>query len=305
MIDITILTPTYNRADTLKRLYESLLVQSQHNFQWLIVDDGSTDSTRDLISDLMNKKAIDINYVYQENGGKARALNTGFRSVETKVFAVVDSDDYLKSNAIETINKYLNYVESDKEIGGFFFHYEQKDIGKIYSKKELEKDMIFNCFEYFKEYGKHDGCLCYLNEVVKAYEYPEYSGEKYVGPTVLQMEMAEKYKVLYSPVVIGTAEYQPNGLTNSGRNLRVRNPLGMLYYNSLKQKQANNKLEKFKASTFMWAYAILSKKKVTAIDILKTNNHHFYMTLSLIPGIFLSCYWTMKYNLKNGSELKK
>lgn len=298
MNDITILTPTFNRADTIEKLYNSLLNQTQSDFQWVVVDDGSTDDTKKLISEYIENNLINIKYIYQENGGKARALNRAFRSIDTKVFVVVDSDDYLKNEAIEIIKKYLTYTESNNEIGGFFFHYEEHNVGKIHSRKELNKDRVLNCFEYFEEYGKHDGCLCYLNKVVKKYQYPEYTGEKYIGPTVLQMKMSDEFKILYSPVVIGIAAYQPNGLTNSGRYLRVNNPLGMRYYNFLKQKRTKNRLEKLKTSIFIWSYAKIGKTKESFIDQLKTNNHYLYMFLSYIPGLLLSKYWVLKYRGK-------
>ena len=66
---ITILTPSYNRAHTLTRLFESLIQQSNQNFEWLIVDDGSHDKTFDLVSDFIGKNKINIKYFFQENKG--------------------------------------------------------------------------------------------------------------------------------------------------------------------------------------------------------------------------------------------
>lgn len=96
MNEVVILTPTFNRAHTLTRLYESLKEQSDGKFDWVIIDDGSTDDTKSLIDKMIGENLLNIRYVFQENGGKARALNKGFLHCSyASVFMVVDSDDYL------------------------------------------------------------------------------------------------------------------------------------------------------------------------------------------------------------------
>ena len=100
---ITIFTPTYNRANFLPRLYESLKRQTRKDFVWLVVDDGSIDNTRDLIKSWMGEHIIDIRYIFKENGGKMRAHNVGVQECETELFMCLDSDDYLTDNALERV----------------------------------------------------------------------------------------------------------------------------------------------------------------------------------------------------------
>lgn len=97
---VTILTPSYNRAHTLNRLYESLEKQSKKDFEWLIVDDGSTDGTRDLVDKIKKDATITIKYIYKNNGGKHTAINEGVKIIETPLTFIVDSDDYLTEDAI-------------------------------------------------------------------------------------------------------------------------------------------------------------------------------------------------------------
>ena len=106
MKTITIITPTYNRAILLKRLYESLKNQTNYDFEWLIVDDGSTDDTQTVIQEFEKENLIAIQSLRQDNGGKHRALNRGIARVNTELIFIVDSDDYLPKDAVDLILRY-------------------------------------------------------------------------------------------------------------------------------------------------------------------------------------------------------
>lgn len=101
---LTIFTPTFNRAHTLPRLYESLLNQTDYNFEWLIVDDGSSDDTSNLIETFKDEK-FPIRYIYQNNGGKHIASNVGLKAAKGDIFVVLDSDDWFYPNAVQVFNE--------------------------------------------------------------------------------------------------------------------------------------------------------------------------------------------------------
>ena len=112
---ITVFTPTYNRAYILKNLYESLMRQTVQKFEWLIVDDGSTDETADLVATWQKENKISIRYLKQRNGGKQRAHNKGVEECKTELFVCVDSDDYIAECSIESILKtWKNMINDDK-----------------------------------------------------------------------------------------------------------------------------------------------------------------------------------------------
>lgn len=132
---LTIFTPTYNRAHTLQRLYESLLHQTCMDFEWLVIDDGSTDKTPELISSFIEENKIPIRYIRKENGGLYTGYNIAYTNISTELNVCVDSDDYMPEKAVEIIrktwrergsNRYAGitgldfYAHSDKPIGGFF-----------------------------------------------------------------------------------------------------------------------------------------------------------------------------------------
>ena len=99
---VTVFTPAYNRANTIHRVYDSLKAQTYKNFEWVIIDDGSTDNTKSVVEKFMAEdNFFDIRYYYQENGGKHIATNSGVQKAKGEFFITFDSDDGCKSNAIE------------------------------------------------------------------------------------------------------------------------------------------------------------------------------------------------------------
>jgi glycosyltransferase involved in cell wall biosynthesis len=299
MNDIVILTPTYNRAKTLPKLYESLKNQKNNNFDWLVVDDGSNDETRSVIDKFIDENLINIIYIYQPNGGKARALNTGFSKYEyTSVFMVVDSDDYLLPTATDYVYEYIKKYEQNKEVGGFFFHYNTPD-GKLlnYSGKVISKDELLTRYEYNNKYKQNDGCVCYFSRSLQKYRYPEFEGEKYVGPTVIQMEMSDEYKFVFSPKVVGVAEYLEGGLSKSGRKLRLKNPLGMIYYSKLMMSPKAGLITQIKYAISIWPYARIAN--ISIFEILKSVNGKSLLLISYLPGALLYFKWKRLMNNTN------
>lgn len=286
-----ILTPTYNRVNTLPKLYQSLVKQSSKNFTWLIIDDGSTDGTKDYINKIQHEELIKIEYVYIKNGGKARALNKAFSLYENAtIFVVVDSDDHLLENAVSIIEKYLSIYNDTNDVGAFFFHYmtEGGEILKT-SGRIIEVDQVMTRYEYNNKYQQNDGCVCYLGRAVKKYKYPDFDGEKYIGPTVIQMEMAEEYKMVFSPQVIGVAKYLEGGLSKAGRKLRIKNPKGMLYYSQLMIKSYSKPITRIKHAISLWAYATILNKKYP--EVIKEIKSPILLNLSYIPGKILYRKW--------------
>ncbi len=100
---LTVFTPTYNRAFTLHLCYESLKRQSCKDFVWLIIDDGSSDNTRELVNSWIAENTVSIQYYYQENQGMHGAHNAAYERIETELNVCIDSDDYMADHAIEKI----------------------------------------------------------------------------------------------------------------------------------------------------------------------------------------------------------
>lgn len=291
MNEIVVLTPTYNREHTIMKLYESLKQQTFKNITWLIIDDGSNDGTEIKIKEAIEENFVHIIYIKQENGGKARALNNGFKHIDYDcLFVIVDSDDHLLEDGLENIYLTRKKHQTNSKLGGFFFHYTEQAKGPITAKKKLNKEKVLSPFDYFNQYGKNDGCLCYEKKAVEKYQYPEFDGEKYVGPTVLQMRMAKEYNILYSPIVVGVAEYQENGLTRLGRKLRINNPNGMIVYTKLKLEKEKNFLKKLKFAISIWAYFIQLNKHPK--KLIMGSENRLLLIFTYLPGLYLNSKWS-------------
>lgn len=144
-MDITVLTPAYNRGG-IQRLYASLDKQYNKNFEWMIVDDGSTDDTAQVVKELQESSDFKIRYIYKRNGGKHTALNVGVENVESKLTFIVDSDDWLKPNAIETVLRYHENYGKRNELCGYSFLRAFPD-GKINGKEFEPNEWIASYIE--------------------------------------------------------------------------------------------------------------------------------------------------------------
>ena len=115
---ITVLTPSYNRGDLLKNLYQSLREQIFDDFEWIVVDDGSTDSTSEIITHFKEDKKIVIKYIKQSNGGKHTAINAGVKISTGELIIIVDSDDTLPKDSLLIINNQYLKIREDATVGG-------------------------------------------------------------------------------------------------------------------------------------------------------------------------------------------
>lgn len=290
MTEIVIVTPSYNRKEFLKKLYNSLLKQDNYDFKWLIIDDGSTDDTGNYIQKLIDDNYIKIEYHYKGNGGKCRALNYAFELVENDTFLlIVDSDDILLPDGVSKVKRSVEKFNKEN-IGAIFFLYELTNGKRILgSKNELNTTIVSDRYEYNRLYGQHDGCIGYYSRAIKKYKYPEFEGETYVGPTVIQLAMSREFSIVFTPKVVGIAEYQPNGLTKKGRKLRINNPKGMIRYAELQMSSNNSFLIRFKYAISVWAYLRLGKLSVA--NPLQIFPNRKIALLSYLPGIILFKRW--------------
>ena len=143
----TVFTPTYDRSDLLKRVYDSLEEQTYKDFEWLIVDDGSTDSTRDFIENLQSTASFDIHYSWKENGGKYTAINQGVSEARGRYFAIMDSDDWYLPDALEKMLECWNHVPDEtknsyKGVCGLFEYESGVFVGSKFPKDIFESNDI-------------------------------------------------------------------------------------------------------------------------------------------------------------------
>lgn len=225
---ITVITPTYNRVDLLPRLYESLLAQTNQNFEWLVVDDGSTDKTDGLIQRYCRENAIKISYIKQENAGKHTALNRGIACIESELTFIVDSDDYLPPDAVEIILSYHHKYKNTPGLCGYSFLRCHQD-GRVNTAYFPEDEKIASYLET-RINGNIGGdkAEVFYTDILKKYPFPVYEGEKYMPEDAVWMQMSGPYQMVHINRNVYICDYLEGGLTNTGRKMKIHSPRGMV-----------------------------------------------------------------------------
>lgn len=228
MLTLTIFTPAYNRAHLLPRLYKSLCKQTCQDFCWLIVDDGSSDNTRELVQSWIEENKIPINYEYKPNGGMHTAHNIAYRLIKTVLNTCIDSDDYMPVDAVEKIVTYWKSHGSD-QVNGIIGLDADTQGNIIGSRLPDDKDaMTLTDFYHFG--GKGDKKLVYRTDVMKSLpEYPVFEGEKYVGLGYKYMLADLQRPMLLLNEILVNVDYQPDGSSNTMWKQYGRHPQGFAF----------------------------------------------------------------------------
>lgn len=229
MAFLTVFTPTYNRAHTLGRTYESLCKQKCKEFIWLIVDDGSTDQTKELVRKWQKQdNGFEIQYIYKKNGGMHTAHNTAYANIHTELNICIDSDDKMASDAVEKIKVIWEQIR-DKNYAGIIAldsDFNGNIIGKSFSDDMKETTLG----EYYAAGGQGDKKLIYRTDVINSVpEYPVFSGEKYVGLVYKYTLIDQKYKLYVLKDVVCEVEYQPEGSSETMWKQYLQNPRGFAF----------------------------------------------------------------------------
>ncbi len=223
---LTIFTPAYNRAHTLPRTYESLCAQQCKDFIWLVVDDGSSDNTAELVKEWQQKdNGFEIRYVYKDNGGMHTAHNTAYALIDTELNTCIDSDDKLAVDAVEKILTKWAKVRDQGYAGiiGLDADFDGNIIGKGFPEGMTETTVI----GYYAAGGSGDKKLVYRTEIINQYpEYPVFEGEKYISLAYKYRLIDQSYKMAVLDEVLCNVEYQPDGSTNTMWRQYLKNPKG-------------------------------------------------------------------------------
>lgn len=227
---ITILTPTYNREEGIKTLWKALQNQTVKDFEWLVVDDGSTDNTRGLIKQLQTESDFSIRYIYKDNGGKHTALNRGIDSSESELIFIVDSDDLVTEDAVDLILKFHKKYRDQPDICGYAFLRAFPD-GRINGKEFVPNEMIASYIDarINREDTLADKAEVFKAHCLKEFPFPEYPGERFLGEDLVWMRMARKYKMVHVNQVIYVGNYMEDGLTNNRRKHNIASPVGCMH----------------------------------------------------------------------------
>jgi len=267
----TIFTPTYNRADLLPRVYDSLTRQTFKDFEWIIVDDGSTDHTAAIVDELIRKSeevGFSIRYFYKQNGGKHTAHNLGAKEALGELFFIVDSDDVLPDNALEIVAEEWKKICHDKSFAGIGGLDADFSTGEIVGTGLPQEVMDGNHVEVrFNHPIDGDMKEVFRSDVLREFLFPEVPGEHFCPEVLAWNRIGTKYRLRFLNKVIYWAEYQQGGITSNIIKTRMASPiLTMTTYQEMLTYDVPMKL-KVKSAINYWRFRCCVKGQMPAINL--------------------------------------
>ena len=231
MPTITVFTPTYNRAYIIEKLYRSLQHQTISDFEWLVIDDGSTDDTKGLFENWMKEdNNFSIRYYEVENGGKHRAINKATDLAQGKLFFIVDSDDHLTEDALETILRWAEGIPKGQKFCGVSGNRGKNScdiIGTTFEGEYVDATSLER--NKFKITG--DKAEVFYTEILRQYKFDEIEGENFITEATVWDRMAyDGYRIRWFNKVTYICDYLEDGLTNNIKDVFSKNPIGTARY---------------------------------------------------------------------------
>jgi glycosyltransferase involved in cell wall biosynthesis len=260
---ITVFTPAYNRAGHLNKLYDTLCIQTFKDFEWVVVNDGSTDQTEEVLLAIQEDNIIELTLISQPNAGKHIAINTGANAAQGELFFIVDSDDWLPNDALENVNHYWETVKSENKqeqfagVSGNRIHSDGTVNGGDVPYDVLDT----NVFTYRHRMGiKGDKAEVYLTNVLKQYPFPTFDGEKFCPESLVWYRIGEKYDLRFFNKGIYSGDYLDGGLTASSKTIRAKSPrYTAITYKEMVNNTRSPLLAKIKASINYWRFSPYNK----------------------------------------------
>lgn len=290
MSKLTVFTPTYNRAYLLPQLYTSLCKQTNQNFIWLIIDDGSTDNTKELIKDWQLESKINISYKFQENQGMHGAHNTAYQTITTEYNVCIDSDDFMPDDAVAIILEEIDNL--NPKFAGILGLDAAKSTNEIIGTdipenfKEVKLNELYTIHRV-----KGDKKIVLRTDVVKKYPpYPIFMGERFVPLDYLYLLIDQDYYLKPVNKILCIVEYQLDGSTKNILYQYRRHPNGFAFSRISRINLGKTFKERFKNAIHLISSAWFSKK----IEWLFKSRRTHLVLLALPFGIVLNLYIRLK-----------
>ena len=260
MATLTVFTPTYNRAYVLKQSYDSLCRQTCKDFVWLIVDDGSSDNTKEIVEKWMaNDNGFEIRYVYKQNGGMHTGHNKAYELIDTELNVCIDSDDFMPDDAVELI---VNFWKENKDssYSGILALDVYKN-GQVIGK-ELPNKKSTTLSGYYQNGGQGDKKLIYRTEIINKYPpYPEFEEEKFVPLDYKYLLADQDYELLIMNKPVCVVEYMEDGSSKNMLRQYYKNPRGFAFMRTVHMTYDKEFLKKFKTCVHYVSSSFISKNK--------------------------------------------
>lgn len=299
---LSIVTPTYNRGKLLEHCFASLLAQTDKRFEWVVVDDGSSDDTELRVSGFRAQAPeMDILYIKKENGGKHSALNASHPYLHGKYVLMLDSDDTLTEDAVALSLEAWAKWDELPEVGLVtLLKGPDREHPNCRGAVEGRPVDLMTCPRI--RIRSSDACEVIRTELFRQYPFPIYPGERFISEGVLWNRVGQSYKCVYLNRVIYLCDYLEGGLTRSGRAMRIRNPRGGMCASNLNMHRKYPLKSRIKAGLLYTCYgcfAGLGPRSMAA-----GCDHKALMWLCLPGGWLLYRRWKKACAQPDGTSLK-
>ena len=288
---LSIITPTYNREDYIDRLYSSLKKQICFDFEWIVVDDGSSDNTEERYKEILKSDIpFRISYKRINNSGKHKAINSILDDLKGDLSLILDSDDWLPEYAVDKI-------KSDWE------EYRTYDIaGLVYKRDIVNRENVHFprkiAIEYMDNYitnseYPNDVCEVVRTDLLKINHFPEIENEKFCDESVVWHAIGLQKKYVYIDDFIYCCEYLPEGLSNNAKKIRISSPRGQMIKCRVYFGERISRKLKMKYTMIFIIYAFFAGLRLR--DIAREFKNEKWKILMIPCGHFLYKLWKVKY----------
>jgi len=290
MATLTVFTLTYNRGYCLHKCYESLLRQTCDDFEWLVIDDGSTDNTRKIVEKWIKDNPFPIRYIYKENGGMHTGYNVAYDNIFSELAVSIDSDDYMTDDAVEKIVCFWKRHGSEEYAGiiGLDIDTNGKVIGTEFPS-DVKSSTVYDIYNRLKVKG--DKKQVYRPEVIRPFYSPVFEGEN-LFPTCYKYFLVDlQYKMLVFNEPLCVVEYMMDGYTRNIIKSYRKNLKSYIYYRKFIMTYPNATLwHRYRFAVHYVAESMLARDK-----LFFQHSPKKALTLSAIPlGILLYIYLCIK-----------
>lgn len=289
---LSILTATYNRGYLLGNLYKSIVdnLYNKLDVEWIIMDDGSTDNTKEIVEKFKNAEHLEIRYFKQENQGKMQAINNLIKYVTGELVMDCDSDDYFVKNAFKQIYDKKDILLKDNNLYGLIF-LKNESHNKLSGNRFDNENNVTTMFDmYFKDGILGEKIIVFKTDIRKKYNHELVDGEKFITEARMYHKMDDNYGVKCFNIVIVEGKYLESGYTSNINQTFIKYPNGYFCYfreileKDMKKAKLNKRLYAVKHYIL---FSYIAKKRIILKDINSLINRVLIVML-YIPGIYKS-----------------
>lgn len=306
---LTFFTPSYNRAKFLPRLFDCLKAQTNRNFVWILVCDGSSDNTDDVAKELLDQEVFPMLYISKENGGKHSAFKVALESTKTEFFICMDDDDMYSKDSVNTFLQEWDRINNEgksAEIGAIRTLARKSDgkyasnipviIGERCDATTLERTYVQHVYQ--------ENWTCYRTEALESIDlFPDNywlkDQHKFFLEGIWQGRFARKYKCRYYNVCL--REYTDDAETSLMRANKSRNHYLNMFINEKmildEQLDYIRRSPKHLLQDVLLVGVLRAKLKISFRDLQKHTPNLLLKTLFFITAPV--CYLSPKPKIAN------